>query len=91
MLCRIRIFVTSYFKPITCDLLEAQLMLITEFDQELYEKAILEEGIEKGIKQGTDRLSRLCLELIREGRTDDLEQIMRDEDFRNEQFKIHNL
>ena len=66
-------------------------MLITEFDQELYEKAILEEGIEKGIKQGTDRLSRLCLELIREGRTDDLEQIMRDEDFRNEQFKIHNL
>ena len=62
---------------------EVKLMLITEFDQELYEKTIREEG--------ADRLKQLCLKLISEKRINDLEHAMQDKDFCNKLFQTYNL
>ena len=80
-------------------MLEVKLMLITEFDQELYEKTILKEGIEIGIEQGMEtgmkkgvsRLRQLYMLLSHENKTDDMERIMWDEDFCNKSLQKYNL
>lgn len=80
-------------------LAEVKLMLITEFDQELYEKTILKEGIEIGIEQGMEtgmkkgvsRLRQLYMLLSHENKTDDMERIMWDEDFCNKSLQKYNL
>jgi predicted transposase YdaD len=68
---------------------EVMLMLLTEFNQVLYERTIRgegrkegeEEGRKEGEKEERKRLSGLVLSLIKEGRMDDLERAMRDNDF----------
>ena len=64
-------------------LAEVRLMLITEFNQELYEKTIREEG--------ADRLRQLYMLLAKEKRTDDIQRIMWDKDYCNKLFQTYSL
>ena len=74
-------------------------MLLTEFNQVQYEKTIrqesweegLEVGEKKGRKEGENRLNDLYFSLMREGRMNDLERAMKDNDFRAQLFQSHNL
>ena len=78
---------------------EVMLMLLTEFNQVQYEKTIrqesweegLEVGEKKGRKEGENRLNDLYFSLMREGRMNDLERAMKDNDFRAQLFQSHNL
>ena len=82
-------------------------MLLTEFNQVQYEKTIRQEsweeglaegekrgekkGEKKGRKEGETRLNDLYFSLMREGRMNDLERAMKDNDFRAQLFQSHNL
>lgn len=66
---------------------EVKLMLLTEFDEELFEKTIREESRE----EGEDRLNRLYLKLVSEKRANDLEKAMQDKEFRNTLYKRYGL
>ena len=66
---------------------EVKLMLLTEFDEELFAEAMREEGRE----EGEERLSQLYLNLVAENKTNDLERAMRDKNFRNMLYKRYNL
>ncbi len=66
-------------------------MLITEFNQELYEKTIRQEEREEGREEGADRLGQLYMLLAKEKRSDDMQRIMWDKDFRNKLFQTYSL
>ena len=66
---------------------EVKLMLLTEFDEELFAKTMKEEGREEGEK----RLSQLYLKLVEENRTHDLERVMKDKGFRDVLYKRYSL
>ena len=66
-------------------------MLITEFNQELYEKTIRQEEREEGREEGADRLGQLYMLLAKEKRSDDIQRIMWDKDFRNKLFQTYSL
>lgn len=54
-------------------------MMLTEYNQELHEKNLIERGIE----QGADRMSHLTRLLLKEKRYDDLEKAATDKAFRD--------
>ena len=66
---------------------EVMLMLLTEFNQELYERTIRGEGR----KEEHSRLSDLVLSLMKEGRMDNLKRAMEGNDFCDQLFQSHNL
>lgn len=66
-------------------------MLITEFDQVLYEKTIRQEEREEGRQEGENRLRDLVLSLMKEGKMDDMEHAMQDNNFRNQLYQRYNL
>ncbi len=78
---------------------EVKLMLLTEFDEELFAKTMKEEGREEGRKEGRkegreegeNRLSQLYLKLVSEKRTQDLERVMKDKGFREHLYKRYGL
>ncbi len=74
---------------------EVKLMLLTEFDEELFAKTMKEEGREEGRKEGREegenRLSQLYLKLVSEKRTQDLERVMKDKGFREHLYKRYGL
>ena len=66
-------------------------MLITEFDQVLYEKTIRQEGCREGRQEGENRLRDLVLSLMKEGKMDDMEHAMQDNNYRNQLYQRYNL
>jgi hypothetical protein len=56
-----------------------------------HEKAARKEGIKEGIKEGTDRVNRLHLRLIQEGRFDDLKKSASDPDFQQQLFEKYGI
>ena len=72
-------------------LAEVRLMLITEFNQELYEKTIRQEEREEGREEGADRWGQIYMLLAKEKRSDDMQRIMWDKDFRNKLFQTYSL
>ena len=78
---------------------EVMLMLLTEFNQVLYERTIRgegrkegeEEGRKEGEKEERKRLSGLVLSLMKEGKMDDMEHAMQDNNFRNQLYQRYNL
>lgn len=51
----------------------------------------LDQGLECGLEQGTNRMGMLLEQLIAENRMDDIKKIASDSGFRNELFKEYNL
>ena len=70
---------------------EVKLMLLTEFDEELFAETMREEGFEEGEKIGEERLNQLYLTLITAKKTNDLERAMRDKDFRDTLYQKYGL
>ncbi|HBA48281.1 MAG TPA: hypothetical protein DCZ91_10890 [Lachnospiraceae bacterium] len=78
---------------------EVKLMLLTEFDEELFAETIRGEGFEDGFakgeengeKKGEERLNHLYLTLINAKKTNDLERAMRDKDFRDTLYQKYGL
>ena len=78
---------------------EVMLMLLTEFNQELYERTIRGEGREEGRKEGEkegekkgeNRLRNLVLSLMKEGKMDDMKHALQDNNFRNQLYQRYNL
>ena len=66
-------------------------MLITELDQVLYEKTIRQEEREEERQDGENRLRDLVLSLMKEGKMDDMEHAMQDNNFRNQLYQRYNL
>ena len=66
-------------------------MLLTEFNQDLYERTIRQESEEKGRKEERNRLNGFYLSLIQEGRMDDLKHAIRDNNFREQLIQSNNL
>jgi len=74
-------------------------MLLTEFNQELYERTIRGEGREEGRKEGEkegekkgeNRLRNLVLSLMKEGKMDDMKHALQDNNFRNQLYQRYNL
>ena len=62
-------------------------MLLTEFNQVLYERTIRGEGRQ----EGENRLRDLVLSLMKEGKMDDMEHAMQDNNFRNQLYQRYNL
>lgn len=56
-----------------------------------HEKAARKEGIKEGIKEGADRVNRLHLCLIQEGRFDDLKKSASDPDFQQQLFEKYGI
>lgn len=66
---------------------EVKLMLLTEFDEELFIRTIKEEGR----VEGEERINQLNLRLIKENRTEDLERAAKDSAFRELLYKKYGL
>ena len=74
-------------------------MLLTEFDEERYERTLrqdaLEEGIEKGIEKGIEvekkRLNKLNEILLSEGRIEDLRKSTVNQEYQNQLMKEFGL
>ena len=91
---------TCINKEILVDILSKQRsevydMLLTEFDEERYERTLrkdaLEEGIEKGIEKGIEvekkRLNKLIEILLSEGRIEDLRKSTVNQEYQNQLMK----
>ena len=91
---------TCINKEILVDILSKQRsevydMLLTEFDEERYERTLrkdaLEEGIEKGIEKGIEvekkRLNKLIEILLSEGRIEDLRKSTVNKEYQNQLMK----
>ena len=83
-------------KEILVDILSKQRsevydMLLTEFDEERYERTLrkdaLEEGIEKGIEVEKKRLNKLIEILLSEGRIEDLRKSTVNREYQNQLMK----
>ena len=78
---------------------EVKLMLLTEFDEELFEEIIRAESFEEGFskgeengeKKGEERFGQLSLKLVADRRTNDLERAVQDKDFRNTLYQQYGL
>lgn len=86
---------------------EVNLMLLTEFNQEAFARAIrnegieegfekgiekgIEEGIEKGIEKGESRLNQLNFHLISDKRFDDLARATNDRQYQAQLYKEYGL
>ena len=74
-------------------------MLLTEFDEELFEEIIRAESFEEGFskgeengeKKGEERFGQLSLKLVADRRTNDLERAVQDKDFRNTLYQQYGL
>lgn len=74
---------------------EVKLMLLTEFDEELFEETIraesFEEGEKIGKKKGEERFGQLNLKLVVDKRTNDLERAVLDKNFRDMLYQKYGL
>ena len=78
---------------------EVELMLLTEFNQEVYEQVIREEsraeghkeGRKEGRAEGEERANRLHARLISEKRFDELERAVRDRQYQAKLYKEYGL
>jgi len=66
---------------------EVKLMLLTEFDEELFARTMKEEGRE----EGETRMSQLNLRLLTENRLEALERAIKDKAFRESLYKRYGL
>ncbi len=86
---------------------EVKLMLLTEFDEELFARTMKEEGREEGRAEGREegrvegrsegrsegeaRMGQLNLRLLTENRLEDLERAIKDKAFRESLYKRYGL
>ncbi len=70
-------------------------MHILDFNEELHNKSLKEEGfedgIERGIEKGETKLSRLVLILSKDGRNEDITRVASDEEYRKALYKEFNI
>ena len=66
-------------------------MLLTEFDEERYERTIRQDALEEGIEKGENRLNKLNKILLGEGRTEDILKAMDDKEYRRQLMKEFGL
>ena len=83
-------------KEILVDILSKQRsevydMLLTEFDEERYERTIRQDALEDGIEKGENRLNKLNKILLGEGRTEDILKAMDDKEYRRQLMKEFGL
>lgn len=62
-------------------------VILEEFDRELYEEGLREEGLEEGMQKREAFLFDLYRRLSEEGRLDDWEKAVSDEEYRKELYK----
>ena len=70
---------------------EVSLMLLTEFNQEAFARAIRNEGVEEGIEKGEDRVNQLNFYLISDKRFDDLTRATKDKQYQAQLYKEYGL
>ena len=70
---------------------EVSLMLLTEFNQEAFARAIRNEGVEEGIEKGEDRVNQLNFYLILDKRFDDLTRATKDKQYQAQLYKEYGL
>lgn len=70
---------------------EVKLMLLTEFDEELFAETMREEGFEEGEKIGEERFGQLSLKLVADKRTNDLARAVQDKNFRDALYQKYGL
>ena len=74
---------------------EVKLMLLTEFDEELFARTMKEEGRSEGRAEGRSegeaRMGRLNLLLLTENRLEALERAIKDKAFRESLYKRYGL
>ncbi|MDO4514433.1 MAG: hypothetical protein Q4B72_10400 [Lachnospiraceae bacterium] len=66
-------------------------MLLTEFDEERYERTIRQDALEEGIEKGENRLNKVNKILLGEGRTEDILKAMDDKEYRRQLMKEFGL
>ena len=66
-------------------------MLLTEFDEERYERTLRQDALEDGIEKGENRLNKLNKILLGEGRTEDILKAMDDKEYRRQLMKEFGL
>ena len=66
-------------------------MLLTEFDEERYERTLRQDALEDGIEKGENRLNQLNKILLGEGRTEDILKAMDDKEYRRQLMKEFGL
>ena len=70
---------------------EVSLMLLTEFNQEAFARAIRNEGVEEGIEKGEDRVNQLNFYLISDKRFDDLTRATKDKQYQAQLYKEYGI
>ena len=70
---------------------EVSLMLLTEFNQEAFARAMRNEGIEEGIGKGEERVNQLNSFLISDKRFDDLTRATKDKQYQEQLYKEYGL
>lgn len=70
---------------------EARFMILTEYNEELHQKTLYNEGFEDGSKTGEERISRLIQLLIQENRLEDIKKISLDPEYRKKLLREFNL
>ena len=70
---------------------EVSLMLLAEFNQEAFARAIRNEGVEEGIEKGEDRVNQLNFYLILDKRFDDLTRATKDKQYQAQLYKEYGL
>ena len=83
---------TCINKEILVDILSKQRsevydMLLTEFDEERYERTLRQDALEDGIEKGENRLNKLIEILLSEGRIEDLRKSTIDKEYRRQLMK----
>ncbi|MDO4514605.1 MAG: hypothetical protein Q4B72_11300 [Lachnospiraceae bacterium] len=87
---------TCIRKEILVDILSKQRsevydMLLTEFDEERYERTLRQDALEDGIEKGENRLNKLIEILLSEGRIEDLRKSTIDKEYRRQLMKEFGL
>ena len=87
---------TCIRKEILVDILSKQRsevydMLLTEFDEERYERTLRQDALEDGIEKGENRLNKLIEILLSEGRTEDILKAIDDKEYRRQLMKEFDL
>ena len=87
---------TCINKEILVDILSKQRsevydMLLTEFDEERYERTLRQDALEDGIEKGENRLNKLIEILLSEGRIEDLRKSTIDKEYRRQLMKEFGL
>ena len=73
--------------------MEAQVVFncLTEFNAELHDKSMRDDGRNEGREEGEQRLGALMSQLLSLGKTDDAMKASSDPEFRNQLYKQYNL